>query len=204
MKKTLLLAGIATAFFVNNANAANIAPYVSDKLNYSLASHDVKYVDGAKSGKTKFSDNIWGFDFAVGAKMFNSFRAELEYGFKQKAKKKLVDGKSEVSNQSLMVNAYYDIPTGTNFAPYIGGGLGLSFLELKWKDVDPAYNYKKSDVNFTWQLGLGLAYNFNNNWALDFGYRYTDAGDVKKTASWGYDKAEATYHEFLLGARYTF
>lgn len=41
MNKTLLLAGVAACLFAANANAVELNQYVSGKLTYSDASHDV-------------------------------------------------------------------------------------------------------------------------------------------------------------------
>ena len=48
---------------------------------------------------------------------------------------------------------------------------------------------------FEWQVGVGAAYNFNEDWALDIGYRFNSS-----TVG-----GEFVYaHEVKLGARYTF
>ena len=104
--------------------------------------------------------------------------------------------------QTVMLNAYYDINTGTKFTPYVGAGIGYSHLKAKIHDVD--FSESKSDNNFTWQIGAGVSYAMTDNIALDAGYRYTDAGDVKFYTEDGVNKFEAQSHEFLLGARYTF
>ena len=38
---------------------------------------------------------------------------------------------TEMGDQSVMFNLYYDVPTGTRFTPYIGGGLGLVLRQTK-------------------------------------------------------------------------
>lgn len=48
---------------------------------------------------------------------------------------------------------------------------------------------------FEWQVGLGAAYNFNENWALDIGYRFNSSNVAD----------EFVYaHEIKVGARYSF
>ena len=48
---------------------------------------------------------------------------------------------------------------------------------------------------FEWQVGLGAAYNFNENWALDIGYRFNSSNVAD----------EFVYaHEIKIGARYSF
>lgn len=206
MNKTLLLAGVAACLFASNANALDFNQYVSGKLTYSDASHDVKWSnEDGDAGKQKFDDNIWGGSVAYGVKT-GAVRTELELNMKQDAEKKLhEDGdttKISMENSSVMLNAYYDINTGTKFTPYVGAGIGYSHLKAKIHDVD--FSESKSDNNFTWQIGAGVSYAMTDNLALDAGYRYTDAGDVKFYTEDGVNKFEAQSHEFLLGARYTF
>lgn len=119
--------------------------------------------------------------------------------------------------QTVMLNAWYDIPTGTALTPYLGGGLGVALIRHKSTATEQpgtAYeeviNNSKNLSNFAWSLGGGVAYNINDNWALDLGYRYIDAGDHKmhykgEEGSLFYtqlDKIES--HDVMLGVRYTF
>jgi opacity protein-like surface antigen len=39
----------------------------------------------------------------------------------------------------------------------------------------------KSSTNFAWSLGGGLGYDITQNWTVDLGYRYINAGDVKES-----------------------
>lgn len=88
MNKTLLLAGVAACLFAANANAVELNQYVSGKLTYSDASHDVKWdSEDSEAGKQKFSDNVLGGSFAYGVKT-GAVRTELELNIKQDAEKK--------------------------------------------------------------------------------------------------------------------
>lgn len=225
MNKNLLLAGAAVCLLSANANALDLQQYVSAKMLYSDVSHDIKVTEawgfgeysGSASGKAKFSDEVWGGSLAYGVKS-GALRTELELNLKSDAEKKYADEwsteKVSMENNSVMLNAYYDIDTGTRFTPYVGAGIGVSHLKgtYKWSsndtDIDENGKYSKSKNNFTWQVGAGVAYALTDNISVDAGYRYTDAGDLKITdAGDGYIdtyKAEAKAHEFLLGVRYTF
>lgn len=210
MNKTLLLAGVAAVLVASNANAVEFNQYVSGKLTYSDASHDVKWSDEDESGKMKFSDNVWGGSLAYGVKT-GAVRTELELNIKQDAEKKVTEGdettKATMENNSIMVNAYYDIDTGTKLTPYVSAGMGVSRLKgaIKWSEPDESGKFSKSKTNFAWQIGAGAAYALTDNVSIDAGYRYTDAGDVNvKNEEGGSNKFEAQSHEFLLGARYTF
>ena len=114
------------------------------------------------------------------------------------------NGTAELESQSLFLNAYYDIDTGTKFTPYVGGGIG--YAKLKGSISNGGVKLASdSDTNFAWQLGAGIAYAVNKNISVDFGYRYTDMGDltanIYPTEKF---KIDVDSHELLLGVRYTF
>ena len=113
------------------------------------------------------------------------------------------NGTAELESQSLFLNAYYDIDTGTKFTPYVGGGIGYAKIEGSMSM--PGMNISEDDTNFAWQLGAGVAYAVNKNISVDFGYRYTDMGDltanIYPTEKF---KIDVDSHELLLGVRYTF
>lgn len=205
MNKTLLLAGVAACLFTANANAVELKQYVSGKLTYSDMSNDVKYTQEDDSGKEKADDNVLGGSFAYGIKA-GAVRTELELNIKDKAEKTYTeDGeswKNSLENNSVMLNAYYDIDTGTKLTPYVGAGIGMARLKAKVADTDE--NLSKSKTTFAWQVGAGVSYAMTENVFLDAGYRYTDSGNVTIKEDWGKAKFDSTSHELLLGARYAF
>ena len=119
--------------------------------------------------------------------------------------------KNSLNLQTIMLNTWWDINTGTAFTPYIGGGVGMAFGKFKSIVIDTeegdALNAKDTFTKFAWSLGGGLAYDFNDSWTVDLGYRYINAGHHKMT----YDNP-VTYikidriesHDVMLGIRYTF
>jgi opacity protein-like surface antigen len=123
-----------------------------------------------------------------------------------------------ISLQTLMLNAWVDIPTGTAFTPYLGGGVGFGFVNYKSKmsfvdtqgTVEPGFESgSTNETNFTWSLGGGAAYDFTENWTVDLGYRYIDAGKVSVSfkddeGTWGRSKSNVQAHDIMLGIRYTF
>lgn len=68
-------------------------------------------------------------------------RMEIEYSYNSKTKASEsafepslglgVSDKVEMGIQTAFINAYYDFETGTMFTPYIGGGVGLAFIDAK-------------------------------------------------------------------------
>lgn len=209
MKKTLLLAGIA-CLFSTSSFAAEFAPYVSGKMIYSYSGIDTtdSWSNGSNPGSDKFNfdKGVWGVSVAGGVSTKvagGAIRTELELNVKQDAKKTNGSDKLKMKNDSLMMNAYYDIDTNTAFTPYVGGGIGYARLK---GSVDSRFGeLSKSSDEFAWQLGAGVAYALNDNVSLDLGYRYSDFGSVEKEylPDRNY-KADVDAHEFLFGARYTF
>ncbi len=206
MNKTLLLAGVAACFFAANANAFDFQQYVSVKGTYNDMSNEVKWVEPENedepTGKVNLDDEVFGASFAYGIKT-GPVRTELELNWHDDAEKKDDGDKIKVQNNSIMLNAYYDIDTGTKFTPYVGAGLGMAHLKLKSDD-----GFKKSSNEFAWQLGAGVSYAATDNVSVDLGYRYVDNGSF----SWNEtdedgssrNKFSSDSNEFYLGVRYAF
>lgn len=209
MNKTLLLAGVACLFSFS-ANAAELNPYVSGKLIYSDVGVDAtdSWRTGSRPGsdKSNFDNDVWGMSVAGGVSMptiGGALRTELELNIKEDGKKSNGGNRAEIENNSLMINAYYDIDTGTKFTPYVGGGIG--YAHLKGTVNSRLGKMSESSNEFAWNVGAGIAYAVNENIAIDLGYRYSDFGSIEKEYLPGREfKADIDASEFLLGARYSF
>lgn len=207
MKKTLLLAGAAVCLFAVNAHAFDVNPYVSAKLRYSIMDNELKASDYEDTLKLSGDDNVFGGSLAVGAASSvygGAVRAELEYNRNAEAKDTTynVIG-TEVEVQSTMLNAYYDIDTGTKFTPYVGAGLGFAKVKGTLKFFGENWG-SESQYNFAWQIGAGVGYALNNNVTLDAGYRYVDYGHWTVESIDETDRLESKAHELYIGARYNF
>ncbi len=212
MNKMLLLAGVAAVLVASNANAVELNPYVSAKLTYSDMTYDNTDRGAAGSYKDDLSDKVWGASVAAGVSTKvagGAVRTELEYNWNDTAEDGILvgfqgdKGKVELDSQSIFLNAYYDIDTGTKFTPYIGGGIGYAKNEVSLSSS--GLNISKDDTNFAWQLGAGVAYAVNDNVSVDFGYRYTDMDEIDVVIPSGSTSTvETDSHELYLGARYTF
>ncbi len=120
---------------------------------------------------------------------------------------------------TLMANAYVDLGTYAYFTPYIGGGIGGSYV--KWDKLrnticdDPysggCYSEEhggKGSWRFAYQLMAGASIDVTCNVKADLGYRFrhTMGGDMFGYASNGgpgYDKGFYS-HSVHAGARYVF
>ena len=125
-----------------------------------------------------------------------------------------MDASTSVRHNSYLFNMYYDFEfQGSSWAPYIGAGIGVgSYRQLATLNLQAegqmamgvgAMGLKLGDntvadndlYRFEWQVGLGAAYNFNEDWAFDIGYRFNSSNVG----------GEFVYaHEVKMGIRYLF
>lgn len=120
---------------------------------------------------------------------------------------------------SLMANAYVDIYHWGVFTPYVGAGLGATYID--WGNLkntscatdgsgcDPTITHKGKDSwRWTYALMAGTSIDINCQWKADVGYRYRH---VNGGSMFGY-KANAgpgnddgfDIHEVRSGIRYQF
>lgn len=88
----------------------------------------------------------------------------------------------ERSTKSIMVSGFYDIDTDSKFTPYIGGGLGIAFIDTdSWsineEDFIPIVFPSTDQQVFSWQLQAGLAYEINERVDLTTDLTYKDTSD---------------------------
>lgn len=201
MKKFLLLAGVACLLSVNAQ--AEVNQYVSGKISYDFNKVNMKYADPdqAELTREKANKELFGTHVAYGVQA-GYVRGELELNNSRDIKRNYFDeygvNHFRLYKHSVMANAYFDYLTCTPWTPYVGAGLGSSYLKADFGDV------AKSNYNLAWQVMAGLTYDINSHWTLDAGYRYADLGRIRKNFGDSVAKVTARDHEVLLGVRYTF
>lgn len=203
--------------------------YLAPKVVYGITKLDSIRQDGTQShGWGSTDKSSWGGGLALGYNfaLFNTpIRGEVEYlafGHTKTTRSANYDSmqvnyRQRLGIQSLFFNFFWDIPTGTSFTPYLGAGLGMGFLDMKAQnqrvlDAGGVFEQStgwKNSTRFAWNVGLGVAYAFNERFALDLGYRYADYGRAKSphTSDGTYSlrgKSDVTMHQFLLSARISF
>ena len=117
--------------------------------------------------------------------------------------------KGDVSSLGLMVNAWYDIDTGTKWVPYFGGGLGTARIALGVDEARSgslliAASADYSDWVFAYQVGAGVGYAISDNWMLQIGYRYFATTAPEFTEDDLTIKSEFNTHNVGLGLRFRF
>ena len=134
-----------------------------------------------------------------------------------------IETSTKVRHNSYLANVWYDFElSDSNWTPYIGAGVGFGVYRQKATvDIDIEMTPTAAGIlaqmpeiaailrgmngeqtvaddtlyRFEWQVGLGAAYNFNEDWALDIGYRFNSSNVAD----------EFVYaHEIKIGARYSF
>jgi opacity protein-like surface antigen len=88
-------------------------------------------------------------------------------------------GKGRLRNLSVFGNAYYDFNRGGSIQPYIGGGLGVQQVRVRYEPSNvPVANGKKSV--FAYQLMAGLTYKISPSFELfgQYNYRASDRVNV--------------------------
>ncbi|MDR1338179.1 MAG: outer membrane beta-barrel protein [Rickettsiales bacterium] len=200
--KKLVLASLAVLAPIS-ANAAEITPYVSEKISYSFTSVSNAEV-GAETWSNKGTDekdNVLGNRLAIGlaapiSAISGALRAELEWGWNAKMNidsdmatqptgaPETIGFANDIKTNTFAVNAYYDLDTGTAFKPYVGAGFGVAHINYDTQSYgltaagqDEQYG-KGSTESIVWSVGAGVSYDIDANIAIDLGYRYTDFGTV--------------------------
>jgi opacity protein-like surface antigen len=171
-------------------------------------------VNGTKAGEVDF-DTGYGIGGSLGytpgpnGNFLDNMRFEAEYFYRNNE----LDGFSaggtsaqiadDISSDTYMINAYYDIDTGSRLTPYVGAGVGFSDIELNV----PTLALSDEDSVFAYQLmaGIGWQPEMLLNTVLQFGYRYLDASDPEfGTATGGRVDHEYQIHSIEAGARFRF
>ena len=127
---------------------------------------------------------------------------------------------SEYRSHSAFINMYYDFHNGTRFTPYVGAGVGLSFVKtygyagvtvrsvtmsqsgVRASLGDTAdWNDGVRERHFAWNAGAGMSYKLTDDIDIDVSYRHVNTGfDGRKGADYNqglYRQAEGLYIAYL-------
>ena len=79
----------------------------------------------------------------------------------------------DVQINTLLANAYVDIPFADDFSVFAGGGIGGAAVTVS------AYDYDVDETVWAYKLAAGVTYNFTDNWGAELGYEYLSTDDVQ-------------------------
>jgi opacity protein-like surface antigen len=159
---------------------------------------------------------------ALGGHLMPNFRTEGELSYRYNA----LDGVTvhlegpqdftggSVSAFGIMANGWMDFPTGTNWTPYVGGGVGGANVHVSL-DTDvsaPCFCYgvdiDSSQWVFAYQVGAGVAIDMGVGITATIDYRYFATADftVPFTTDGSPPSGETTTnysaHSAMLGLRF--
>lgn len=176
----------------------------------------------AGSGVDQYSQFTLGGAMALGYDFWPQqmlpLRAEIEFALRGNNEKTWSDGgqyinevKGTWNSSTLFANLFWDFHNDTAFTPYVGAGLGMAFNYVGYDFTDNNGNKFSADdrfTNFAWNVGAGVAYNFNENFAVDASYRFVGLGynEVSATSNGRkYEIGNRPYNnEFMVGLRFAF
>lgn len=210
MKLHHLLMGTALALVLPMAATAQSlteGPYIGSQIGVSwLQDLDLK---SATTNKVDAKESIaavleGGYQFGDG------LRLGIEGGYTvhqvDKISPNLGNPIGNISTITVMGVVQKEFNTGSPFRPYVSAGLGWGWVDTD--NVGPVFaagNYSvKSQDNFAYQLGAGVAYALTSNMDLTFGYRYLAIDDLKFKNETPAYKTSANSHSVLIGVRTVF
>ncbi len=196
--------------------------YLRGDIAYAISNEpDVIYNETAAREKFGYAelDDIATFGVGVGRRIGDWFRADLSVDVGTETE--LTGGtvgpcgpatcatleQADMWMVSLLANGYADLGYYDGFSPYIGAGIGFSYLD--WDYRGGLGSFSNEDVRFTYALMAGVSFDVNSNWTIDAGYRFLHVPEgnlVDDNAALSGDIRfeDLMSHNFRVGVRYTF
>lgn len=143
-----------------------------------------------------------GFNFGavLGYKMAFGLRVEGEISYRQNDLDNLAGFplNGDISALTFMGNGWYDFYTGTQWIPYVGGGLGFANVRMD----SSAFPIDDSDTVLAWQIGGGVGFEMSPGVVLSADYRFLGTADANLTDDFGnrFDQ-EYLSHNIMFGIR---
>jgi OmpA-OmpF porin, OOP family len=142
----------------------------------------------------------------------NGLRLEEEFSYRNAGISSVTsptgthDGSGDVSNYGFMTNLLFDIPTGTEWTPYVGAGVGLAIADASNVTGNGLpYTLNSSEVQFAYQAIAGLAYDLDYATSLTFDYRLFGTDEPRyHVVNGGSAGTLNQSHNFMFGVRYNF
>jgi len=195
MKKTLLLAGVASLFAIN-AQAVELTPYVGADYNLNFLNRSSVW-DYEVPGKYHSGSLV------LGTKVSPYFAVEAFGELSKHATKKYWGDKAHTEYGAYGLDAFGILPLGCYGEWELLGtaGLGRYRYALKYgpKSVWGSEHY--TFHMWGWRLGAGVQYNITENWGVRAMYRHIAFHNEKyhgeKLGLRGFDT-------FSVGVRYAF
>lgn len=195
MKKTLLLAGVASVFAIN-AQALELTPYVGADYNLNFLNKSSDN-DGFLPGKYHSGSIV------AGTKISPYFAVEAFGELSKHAMKKNAPIKTHSEYGAYGVDALGILPLGCYGEWELLGtaGVGRYRIEARMGPKNLVGTGHTTLHEWGWRLGAGIQYNLTENWGIRAMYRHIAFRNMKyhdeKTGIRGLDT-------FSVGVRYAF
>jgi len=195
MKSTLLAGACATALMLGAATSARADGGIDPLLGldwYVSLFGGGSFMDDYRNTFTGGFNYRQEFDEgfivggAVGAEVYPDIRGEVElsYQFNDARDLNVSFGapvrpdSGEVEIVNLLFNLWYDINLDTVIKPYIGGGIGIGFVDIRSR-IPAGTAWSDTETAFAFQVGGGFKYAINNYIDIDLSYRFRGVLDVE-------------------------
>ena len=121
---------------------------------------------------------------------------------------------AKLATYTTLANAYIDMGTWWGFTPYVGGGIGATYLKPTGFALTDTTGTTYSTIGtgakwtFSWAAMAGVSYAFSPAFLIDASYRYLSLGEARNTVSMvpsalgDVTYGNLTAQEFRLGLRY--
>ncbi len=139
----------------------------------------------------------------------SSINGEISFADGTQSDSLPTSGAATTDALSALANVWYEfgVNTDRSFRPYLGGGAGVSRVEVDGQfsssgtalgfNIDNTTNISTSNTQFAWHLGAGVNYHRINDTVLSLGYRYMDLGSNGSGLSNG-----SGTHSIVAGVRF--
>ncbi len=169
----------------------------------ALSSNDLKYTSASVDAEY---DNGYGGAVLIGYD-YGALRLELEGAYRSSSVeglKPFVAAKGDLDIQTLLLNAYYDIDTGSYLTPYLGAGVGWAEVSLDGINGDGTLLVDDDDSVLAGQVAAGFQFRLNSTISLDVGYRFLMTDDPSMKSALGKVDTEIRSHVVAVGIQYRF
>lgn len=236
-RRTFVAAGVLATIFAVGANAADMPgtyappPLVTrtpSPLEKLTAGWYLRGDLGVSAGRLTKAESVPGFTSPTDSTLGNGITAGGGIGIKSEWLRTDItadynsplkysgtiaapgDVTAKIQFTSLLFNGYIDIGTWYGLTPYIGAGIGTSYVRVTDYISALAPPFGGDTAHSQWTLSYaamaGVGWAVAPNLMLDFGYRYLNVGDMRTNADafGAMTFKNVAAHELRVGLRWSF
>ena len=186
----LIVAPLGVSVSSAAGNKAN-GYYLRADLGVGLSTKGKGTYYGQNTDYHKLSKKPFIASVGLGKQFHPNFRADVTVTHMPKIQYKAynsTDGATvsqDITVSTAMLNGYLEYPV-QKFTPYINLGVGYGLTKssnmVTYTKRGTLVVAGKNGSGFAWQTGAGVAYQLNENLALDLGYRYMNLPKTKSAS----------------------